>query len=109
MVSDDNVIKEIGDWGPLFKVSLSLILHNNWPTRKKYYGILSFTGNDEIGKYARVPSLHLYGGQDGWMCVRSWIKINKRNCYFIKKADEYDLIIEQRLIDEEVGKINYSW
>ena len=104
VVGKNNLLGTIDSWGPLYRVSLDLIIHSHSSTT--YSSVLSFKGNgastDNDNYGDRIPIIQV--GNNGYLYLISSVKGD--NSYIVKIEIDlnkwYNIIIEQKLINRKV-------
>ena len=104
VVGEKKLLGTIDSWGPLYRVSLDLIIHSHSNTT--YSSVLSFKGNgastDNDNYGDRIPIIRVRN--DGYLYLISSVKGD--NSYIVKIEIDlnnwYNIIIEQKLINRKV-------
>ena len=104
VVGENKLLGTIDSWGPLYRVSLDLIVHSHSNTT--YSSVLSFKGNgastDDDNYGDRIPIIQV--GNNGYLYLIS--SVNGDNSYIVKIEIDlnnwYNIIIEQKLINRKV-------
>ena len=104
VVGENKLLGTIDSWGPLYRVSLDLIIHSHSSTT--YSSVLSFKGNgastDNDNYGDRIPIIQV--GNNGYLYLIS--SVNGDNSYIVKTEIDlnnwYNIIIEQKLINRKV-------
>ena len=104
VVGENKLLGTIEGWGPLYRVSLDLIVHSHSSTT--YSSVLSFKGNgastDNDNYGDRIPIIQV--GNNGYLYLIS--SVNGDNSYIVKTEIDlnnwYNIIIEQKLINRKV-------
>ena len=104
VVGENKLLGTIDSWGPLYRVSLDLIIHSHSNTT--YSSVLSFKGNgastDNDNYGDRIPIIQV--GNNGYLYLISSVKGD--NSYIVKIEinfnNWYNIIIEQKLINRKV-------
>ena len=104
VVGENKLLGTIDSWGPLYRVSLDLIVHSHSNTT--YSSVLSFKGNgastDNDNYGDRIPIIQV--GNNGYLYLIS--SVNGDNSYIVKTEIDlnnwYNIIIEQKLINRKV-------
>ena len=104
VVGENKLLGTIEGWGPLYRVSLDLIVHSHSSTT--YSSVLSFRGNgastDNDNYGDRIPIIRVRN--DGYLYLISSVKGD--NSYIVKIEIDlnnwYNIIIEQKLINGKV-------
>ena len=104
VVGENKLLGTIDSWGPLYRVSLDLIVHSHSSTT--YSSVLSFKGNgastDNDNYGDRIPIIQV--GNNGYLYLIS--SVNGDNSYIVKTEIDlnnwYHILIEQKLINRKV-------
>ena len=104
VVGEKRLLGTIDGWGPLYRVSLDLIVHSHSSTT--YSSVLSFKGNgastDNDNYGDRIPIIQVRN--DGYLYLISSVKGD--NSYIVKIEIDlnnwYNIFIEQKLINGKV-------
>ena len=104
VVGEKKLLGTIDSWGPLYRVSLDLIIHSHSNTT--YSSVLSFKGNgastDNDNYGDRIPIIQVRN--NGYLYLISSVKGD--NSYIVKIEiilnNWYNIVIEQKLINRKV-------
>ena len=104
VVGENKLLGTIDSWGPLYRVSLDLIIHSHSNTT--YSSVLSFKGNgastDNDNYGDRIPIIQVRN--NGYLYLISSVKGD--NSYIVKIEIDlnewYNILIEQKWINRKV-------
>ena len=91
-VRENNEIGTIDNWGPLFRVSLDLIIHS-YHRRNEWSSVLAFIRERE----ERIPGIFVH--KDGYL---HFFDYDYDFNYEINLNTWYDILIEQKILNRQV-------
>ena len=105
-VRRNNQIGTIESWGPLFRISMELIIHSH--VQDDWSNVLSFKGNGETSDWGqigdRIPAIHLWKDKSVLKITNT---VNGNSDYFYFKIELnhwYNIIIEKKSVNGKVIK-----
>ena len=104
-VRRNNQIGTIGSWGPLFRISMELIIHSH--VQDDWSNVISFKGNGETSNYGtigdRIPAILLSKPHSMLKITNTVDRNSDYHFYFkIELNHWYNIIIEQKSVNGKV-------
>ena len=106
-VRRNNQIGTIDSWGPLYRISMEMIIHSH--VQDDWSNVISFKGNGETSNYEtvgdRIPAIVVSKDKSA-LRITNTVNGNANHHFYIKIELNhwYNIVIEQKLQNKKVRK-----